>query len=279
MKKIVENFLIKKFNELFKNALMEQTREFYLPLNQRLKTDDGSPIDYSILEEMKKDREEHFERKFNTENFEELFSIVERLFFELCRPDDLLFSEFLDCVPTQTKYAFRNIVIREQIGLQALVNYEYFFICKVYNENKNKIMDSVKANGRAHMRTMTKELTTEYEAKITSYLQIRATRLLTAKYSSSTTSGLPAGKLEQLGKPARDPIPHHKGVEKIVAFGQAHSRLRSPRLTFKEFRLLQKTVNEVIHNPALRESAVKLYGKTTVDEATLLAQEYTMFRD
>ena len=124
----------------------------------------------------KKRCQDELERGFDDSFFEDAFRVVEKKFLERCRPPDgFLFYDFLDCLSTQTKRAFTSILKRENLSLEALGYYLYFFIRDAFKENRDDIMESLRTNSEFALEAMIKVLTLEFEAKITGYLQRQAT--------------------------------------------------------------------------------------------------------
>ncbi|USE38379.1 hypothetical protein [Endozoicomonas sp. SCSIO W0465] len=278
IKKLVENFLRKNLNELFRDAILSVTRKSFTPLNERLNSEDGTSVNYKVLQEINESCQERVANEFKGERFQRAFKKIESAFLALYQPPGgHYYLDFVDNLPGKSKTGFVNAIKREKISLEALANYQYFFIRKVYGENRDTIIQSIKTNADIQLKKVTKEQFFKYEAKITSYLSMQASKRLT---SQSDLSPLLPGLADEHGgivKAAQKPVSLQQRAEKIVAFEKACYKLSSARINFKEFKVLQKTVNAVLEDPHLKESAIKLHGYAMVKEATILSEQYTLY--
>lgn len=280
LKKPVENFLTKKLIGLFQASIRDIARECYLPLKESLNSDESTSVDYFISHDINQYFQEWFAGEFKDEKFQYSFDHIEKTFLRRCKPPvGYLYYDFLDALPAKSIAAFRNAVIRENISLEALGYYHYNFICKVLSENRDNIIQSIKRSNAAEVKRVAEEFAMDYESKITSHLQRQASKRLTSQPGRDASPPLPAHGRRRSERPAVDPLDSpERRIEMIMAFEQAHSRLKDTGLNYKEFTSLQKTVNKVLKNGQLKETVSKLCGRTKIDEAALLSQIYTKHR-
>ncbi|WP_101747082.1 hypothetical protein [Endozoicomonas acroporae] len=274
----VENFLNKKLNSLLQDVIRENARGIYSRLNKYLQSDGASTIDYSIAQEFKQHCQEQYACVFEGENFQHIFDAVEKNFLRQCKPPEgFLFYEFLDALPAKSRAEFRTATLRQNISVEVLSYYQYNFICKVFRENRDELIQSLKKNSKVEVKKVIEELAITYEAKITSYMQRQASKLLKSQAGQDASPPLPAHGRRKIKRPAEDSMSSLKQrVEMVVAFEKAHYRLKEGDPGYKEFMSLKQIVDKVLNNEQLKECVTQLCGITKIREAAALSKLYTM---
>ncbi|MBO9480264.1 hypothetical protein [Salinisphaera sp. G21_0] len=108
-------------------------------------------------------------------------------------------------------------------------------------------------NSKVEVKKVIEELAINYEAKITSYMQRQASKLLKSQAGQDASPPLPAHGRRKIKRPAEDLISSHKRrVEMVVAFEKARYRLKEGDPGYKEFMSLKQIVDKVLKNEQLK---------------------------
>ena len=129
----------------------------------------------------------------------------------------------------------------------------------------------VKSGVKTQVDTSVKELTIEYEAKISAYLQRQAQRVLSKKGPSSTLPATdepgPSGGTQGRGAYQRSASVDEK-IDRLVDFQRACYVLETAQnIGGKQLKTLHKTFERVIHEPELRAAAIVLCTKRKIVDA------------
>ena len=275
VKQPTEKFLKRKLISLYKDYIVDATKNFYKPLGQYLdkNEDDESVIRYETLVAMKHRCINHYFRDTLDETlFKIAYKNIEKKFFKSCKPPQgKFFYEFVHIFPQKVKTEITNILTREKITVEALGKYHYYFILKIYEENRDELFKLVKSGVRTQVDTSVKELTIEYEAKITAYLQRQAQRVLSKK---SPASAIPSA--DELGPSAgtqgrgayQRSVSVDEKIDRLVDFqGACYVLETAQNIGGKQLRTLHKTVEKVMHEPDLLAAAMVLCTKRKIVNA------------
>ena len=275
VKQPTEKFLKRKLISLYKDHIADATKIFYKPLGQYLdkNEDDESVIEYETLVEMKQLCIKHYFRDTLDETlFKIAYKNIEKKFFKSCKPPQgNFYYEFINIFPQKVKTEIANIITREKITVEALGKYHYYFILKIYEENRDELFELVKSGVKTQVDTSVKELTIEYEAKISAYLQRQAQRVLSKK---SPASAIPAA--DELGPFAgtqgrgayQRSVSVDEKIDRLVDFQRACYFLETAQnIGGKQLRTLHKTVERVVHEPDLLAAAIVLCTKRKIVNA------------
>ena len=249
-------------------------------MNDCMKSEDESLTDYSCLETSKQYCQKRITEDIeNDEKLKPLFEFTERRFLDICRPSGShLFYDYIDAIPYKATIGLRKVIYREKITLEAYGLYQYFYLCKVFKDNREQLAELVKKIARDRLPVVIDELTREYDAKISSYLQMQASKLLAVQNGDKALPGPSEYRQNQAEKhPVKDDtMSIEVKSKKILAFQKAYYRLKRNRVSFNEFKPLAKAINTVIDNQELIETVLRLYKKAEIEEAIILAQKYTI---
>ena len=281
-KAATEKFIKDTLKLVFDSVIMSQAKDYFAPLNDCMKSEDESLTDYSCLETSKQYCQKRITEDIeNDEKLKPLFEFTERRFLDICRPPGShLFCEYVDAIPHKAIIGLRKAIYREKITLEAYGLYQYFYLCKVFKDNREQLAELVKKIARDRLPVVINELTREYDAKISSYLQMQASKLLAVQNGEKALTGPSEYRESQAVKhPVEVDTMMSLEVKskKILAFQKAYYRLKKTRVNFNEFKPLAKAINTVIDNQELRETVLRLYKKEEINEAIILAQKYTVF--
>ena len=280
-KAATEKFIKDTLKLVFDSVIMSQAKDYFAPLNDCMKSEDESLTDYSCLETSKQYCQKRITEDIeNDEKLKSLFEFTERRFLDICRPPGShLFCEYVDAIPHKAIIGLRKAIYREKITLEAYGLYQYFYLCKVFKDNREQLAELVKKIARDRLPVVINELTREYDAKISSYLQMQASKLLAVQNGEKALPGSSEYRESQTEKHPveEDTMFLEVKSKKILAFQKAYYRLKRTRVSFNEFKPLAKAINTVIDNQELRETVLRLYKKAEINEAIILAQKYTVF--
>ena len=280
-KAATEKFIKDTLKLVFDSVIMSQAKDYFAPLNDFMKSEDESLTDYSCLETSKQYCQKRITEDIeNDEKLKPLFEFTERRFLDICRPPGShLFCEYVDAIPHKAIIGLRKAIYREKITLEAYGLYQYFYLCKVFKDNREQLAELVKKIARDRLPAVINELTREYDAKISSYLQMQASKLLAVQNGDKALPGSSEYRESQAEKHPvdEDTMSLEVKSKKILAFQKAYYRLKRTRVSFNEFKPLAKAINTVIDNQELKETVLRLYKKAEIDEAIILAQKYTIF--
>lgn len=278
VKQPTEKFLKRKLISLYKDYIADATKNFYKPLGQYLdkNEDDESVIRYETLVAMKHRCIKHYFRDtLDVTLFKIAYKNIEKKFFKSCKPPQgKFFYEFVHIFPQKVKTEITNILTREKITVEALGKYHYYFILKIYEENRDELFELVKSAIKTQVDTSVKELTIEYEAKITAYLQRQAQRVLSKK-SPKPESAIPAADESDPSRGTQGRGAYQRSVsvdekiDRLVDFQRACYVLETAQnIDGKQLKTLHKTVEKVRHEPDLRAAAIVLCTRKKMDNAT-----------
>ena len=277
VKQITEKFLKRKLISLYKDYIADATKNFYKPLGQYLdkNEDDESVIQYGTLVGMKRRCIKHYFRDtLDVTLFKIAYTNIEKKVFESCKPPQgNFYYEFINIFPHKVKTEIANIITREKITLEALGKYHYYFILKIYEENRDELFELVKSGVKTQVDTSVKELTIEYEAKITAYLQRQAQRVLSKK-SPKPECAIPAADESDPSRGTQGRGAYQRSVsvdekiERLVDFQRACYALETAQnIDGKQLKTLHKTVERVTHEPDLLAAAIVLCTKRKIVNA------------